>query len=429
MSIFAQNIIHFNRSKVLIMEKEKIMVMRPRFELLDGLRGVAALVVLMYHLFEAIAFSQNLEIERVALAEGVEPQMIDQNFFHGFLAVDFFFILSGFVMGYAYDERWNKMSAGQFFCRRLIRLHPMVVAGTIIGLAAFCIQGCVMWDGTSVPLSVIVTSTLLTLFLLPSPNSLDIRGNTESFPINGTFWSLFFEYIGSILYALLLRRLSTKALKLWVTVAFVALLLMSVLGPDGCVAMGWSSNPLNMLGGLLRMSFAYPLGLLLARLYREKYSRTCCQTNSSTTTQISSHTTSHISSSTSSSILLFCVTSALLIILFLIPNLGAANPYYEVCCIGFAFSSVVWFTAVLSRSMRSNGFINYLGRLSYPLYAVHYPLIYLYIDWINRGVEPFGSSAWVTPAVLSLTALALATLLLIFYDEPLRKKLAAKFKD
>lgn len=177
------------------------------------------------------------------------------------------------------------------------------------------------------------------------------------------------------------------------------------------------------------MSFAYPLGLLLARLYREKYSRTCCHTNSSTTTQISSHTTSHISSSISSSILLLCVTSALLIILFLIPNLGAANPYYEVCCIGFAFSSVVWFTAVLSRSMRSNGFINYLGRLSYPLYAVHYPLIYLYIDWINRGVEPFGSSAWVTPAVLSLTAIALATLLLIFYDEPLRKKLAAKFKD
>ena len=396
------------------MEKEKIAAIRPRFELLDGLRGVAALVVLMYHLFEAIAFSQNLEIEREALTQGVEPQLIDQNFFHGFLAVDFFFILSGFVMGYAYDERWNKMSVGQFFCRRLIRLHPMVVAGTVIGLVAFCIQGCVMWDGTSVPLSVIMMGTLLTLFLLPSPGCLDVRGNTESFPFNGPFWSLFFEYIGSILYALLLRRLSTKALKLWVAVAFVALLLMSVMGPDGCVAMGWSYEPLNMLGGLLRMSFAYPVGLLLARLFRDKYSvKSCCPTTANG----------------SSSVLLFAIASVVLITLFLIPNLGAANPYYEVCCIGFAFSTVVWFTAVLSRGRSSNGFINYLGRLSYPLYAVHYPLIYMYIDWINRDVHPFGSSAWATPVIISLAAIALATLLLIFYDEPIRKKLSAMLKN
>lgn len=131
-----------------------------RYELLDGLRGVAALVVLMYHLFEAIAFSQNLEIERLAQAQGVEAQLVDQNFFHGFLAVDFFFILSGFVMGCAYDGRWNRMSVGQFFCRRLIRLHPMVVAGTVIGLAAYIVQGCEMWNGSSVSVSVLVGTTL-----------------------------------------------------------------------------------------------------------------------------------------------------------------------------------------------------------------------------------------------------------------------------
>ena len=206
---------------------------KPHYHLLDGLRGVAARLVVWYHVFEGFAFAGNTLIEHIN---------------HGYLAVDFFFILSGFVMGYAYDGRWSRMSVGQFLCRRLIRLHPMVVAGTVIGLAAYIVQGCVMWDGSSVSTSVLVGTTLLSLLMLPSPACLDVRGNTESFPLNGPFWSLFFEYIGSILYALVLRRLSTKVLKIWVSVAFVALLLVGVLGPDGCVAMGWSSRLLNMFG-------------------------------------------------------------------------------------------------------------------------------------------------------------------------------------
>ena len=53
------------------------------------------------------------------------------------LAVDFFFVLSGFVIGYAYDDRWGRMTYRDFFKRRLIRLHPMVVMGMLIGAAAF----------------------------------------------------------------------------------------------------------------------------------------------------------------------------------------------------------------------------------------------------------------------------------------------------
>ena len=59
---------------------------------------------------------------------------------HGYLAVDFFFMLSGFVIGYAYDDRWNRMSIGTFFKRRVIRLHPMVIMGSIIGALFFFLQ-------------------------------------------------------------------------------------------------------------------------------------------------------------------------------------------------------------------------------------------------------------------------------------------------
>ena len=93
---------------------------KPRYEILDGLRGVAAMLVVAYHLFETYY--------------GGKP---DQPINHGYLAVDFFFVLSGFVIGYAYDDRWDRMSTWSFFKRRLIRLHPMVIFGTLFGAICY----------------------------------------------------------------------------------------------------------------------------------------------------------------------------------------------------------------------------------------------------------------------------------------------------
>lgn len=86
---------------------------KPHYILLDGLRGVAALMVLVFHVFDVCS-------------SNIIP--------HGYLAVDLFFVLSGFVIGYAYDDRWQQgLTAGQFFRRRLIRLHPMVLVGGLLG--------------------------------------------------------------------------------------------------------------------------------------------------------------------------------------------------------------------------------------------------------------------------------------------------------
>ena len=160
---------------------------KPHYVLLDGLRGVAALLVIWYHVFEGFATSP-----------------IDQKFNHGYLAVDFFFILSGFVIGYAYDDRWKTtMTQKEFFKRRLIRLHPMVVMGAVLGAITFCIQGCEQWDGTRVSISMVMVAMLLNLFLIPAVPGTgpEVRGNGEMYPLNGPSWSLFFEYIGNILYA------------------------------------------------------------------------------------------------------------------------------------------------------------------------------------------------------------------------------------
>ena len=176
---------------------------KPHYALLDGLRGVAALLVVWYHIFEGYAFAGGTMITTVN---------------HGYLAVDFFFMLSGFVVSYAYDDRLGKsLTLKNFFKRRLIRLHPMVVMGAIVGLIAYCIQGCVQWDGTQVSVTNILISLLLGMLLIPVfPGAAhDVRGNGEMFPLNGPGWSLFFEYIGNILYALFIRRFSNKVLIFW----------------------------------------------------------------------------------------------------------------------------------------------------------------------------------------------------------------------
>src|ERR1700710_2350874 len=97
---------------------------KSHYEILDGLRGVASLLVVAFHVFETFNGGSRFK------------QIIN----HGYLAVDFFFLLSGFVVAYAYDDRWGKMSQWEFYKRRLIRLQPMVIMGSIIGAALFYFQ-------------------------------------------------------------------------------------------------------------------------------------------------------------------------------------------------------------------------------------------------------------------------------------------------
>ena len=232
---------------------------KPHYDILDGLRGVAAITVVWFHLFEAYATSH-----------------LDQRINHGYLAVDFFFILSGFVIGYAYDDRWKKkMSVADFLKRRLIRLHPMVVMGAVIGAVMFYFQGCSVWDVSTVSVSMLLAATLLNALLIPATPGSEIRGLGEMYPLNGPSWSLFFEYIGNILYALFIHKLPTRALSVLVLLAGCGLAAFAVWGPLGDICVGFAMDGDNMLGGSLRLLFAFSAGLLLSRVFRPVHIRGC----------------------------------------------------------------------------------------------------------------------------------------------------------
>ena len=360
---------------------------KPHYELLDGLRGTAALLVISYH-----------------IGEGFATSPVDQHVNHGYLAVDFFFILSGFVIGYAYDDRWGKsLNIGNFFRRRLIRLHPMVIMGAVLGVAAYCIQGCVQWDGTAVPLTMVLLAFLLNLFLLPviPGTGTDVRGNAEMFPLNGPNWSLFFEYIGNILYALFLRRLSTRWLTALTAVAGLGLGAFAVgnLSGYGHLGVGWSMIDWNLLGGFLRLMFSFSIGLLMSRVFRPVKIRGA-----------------------------FWICSAIVAVLLSLPHIGGGekmwmNGLYEAVCTLFIFPALVWLGASGKTTDKVTSKVcRFLGDISYPVYVVHYPLMYLFYAWLWGGEEriPF-SEAWPAALLVVAGSILLSWLCLRFYDMPLRR--------
>ena len=372
---------------------------KPHYALLDGLRGVAALMVVWYHVFEGFAFAGAIN--------GVGDGSITV-FNHGYLAVDFFFMLSGFVISYAYDDRWDRLSTWQFFTRRLIRLHPMLVVGALIGLIAYCVGGCCDWSGHVTRWSHVLTAFVLAMLLIPMrPGAVsDVRGNGEMFPLNGPSWSLFFEYIGNILYALVIRRLSTKALA-WLVgllgIVFVGFAVGNASG-YGSIGVGWTLDSVNFCGGLLRMLFPFTLGMLLQRTCRPAQMRGA-----------------------------FVVCTLLLFGVFSVPFLGAnahcsLNGVYDAVCILFIFPLIVLVTAgssttgkVVERSVR------FLGNISYPLYIVHYPVMYLFYAWlIKHGLYSL-SDAWYMVICVFVSSILLAYLCVKFYDIPLRQWLTKRF--
>lgn len=365
------------------------LISKPHYEILDGLRGVAAAMVVAFHLLEAHSGGNHLN------------QIIN----HGYLAVDFFFMLSGFVIGYAYDDRWNRMSTGTFFKRRLIRLQPMVVMGSIVGASLFWFQEAPCYPAMAgVSVGTVLLVMLLGCTLLPLPLKWDIRGWMEMHPLNGPAWSLYYEYIGNILYALFIRRLGKTALAVLVAIAACFTVHRCLTAPTGDIVGGWALNWEQQYVGLVRLMYPFFGGLLLSRLgwliRTRKHAFWWC--------------------------------SLMIIAVLSVPRIGGEDGYwmnglYEAFCIICIFPVIVSMGAggrITGR--RSTAVCKFLGDISYPVYITHYPLVYIYTAWaFNRQATLAEGIPYMLLAFTGAFALAYACLKL--YDLPVRKWLTERF--
>lgn len=342
-------------------QREHLVDERVRFEFMDGLRGLAACSVVLFH------FAGRLNIPHILA--------------HGWLAVDFFFILSGFVITHAYeDRRKNGLSLRQFALQRFIRLYPMIFFGMMLGLL------------TPLP-DIDFRSEYMTNFLLvPVPSA---SGRANVFPLNGPAWSLFFEVIANIVFAMTLYRL--EALKIIFIYIFSAVICLLIAMYYDTMALGHTNE--TFVAGLPRVMVSTSSGILLYRLRLRGLLRFI---------KIPAWA--------------ICLTLATI---FSMPDLQSGEGILSWLTIIVVMPLLI----AASTNHVPNGHydrINGLGRdLSYPLYLIHRPLEYFLIPFIDDN--PILKVVALTLGFV--TCLALSYLVFRYYDRPVRRWLAAKISQ
>jgi len=352
-----------------------ILQTRQHFEILDGLRGVAALAVVLFHFME------------MAISD------YSKNFIaHGFLAVDFFFCLSGFVIAYAYDNRIGKMGVKEFFKSRLIRLHPLVVFGAVLGLLAFLFDP---FGGHAELYSVgkIILIFLASIFLIPYPTITERSFNL--FGLNAPSWSLFWEYVANIFYAFVLYKLSRRFLVLLTILSAITLCFVCYRA-GGSLMGGWGGE--NFWDGCARISYSFLAGMLVYRfnwIIKSKIG--------------------------------FIGLSVLLALAFIMPFNTGWNMFTEPLVVLFYFPLLIALGAGATLTPRLKNLCIFSGKISYPLYMTHYAAIWMFLNYYTNN-KPGTTQLFFIITIGTILLVGVAYLVMRFYDIPVRKYLTEKRK-
>jgi len=349
---------------------------KEHYEVLDGMRGTAALLVVLYHIQGiTVGFQQGKML-----------------FAHAYLAVDFFFALSGFVIGYAYDDRWGQMTTRGFFRRRLVRLHPLVVLGALFGLASYLLDPFAA-GAQNAPLGAVLTAFALTLFLIP--NSPLPNRWTDTHSLNGPAWTLLQEYLANIAYGLVLRRLPPRALGALAIIA--ALLLFACGAAIGTLDRGYAWE--NFWMAPVRLAFPFLAGLLIHRL-RDRLPQIRIG---------------------------YLWLTLIMFAAFMVPTLPELggikiNGIYEALCVILLFPAIVIAGAHSQAGRGLAGLCRASGRLSYPLYLTHFAFMYV---WMNYVLNQQPSSATMLGIAIALVpfTLLVAWAAYAWWDLPIRRRL------
>ena len=353
---------------------------KQHFEVLDGLRGSAAFLIVIFHVFNySFGFHGPWALVK-----------------HAYLAVDFFFALSGFVVAYAYDDRWRRMSVLQFFRIRLIRLHPLVLIGATLGLLGYLFDPFSKAINHTNP-AILLLAYVTSLLLLPSP---PVGGrHNESQALNGPAWSLMQEYLGNIAYALILRRLRT--LTLAIIFGLSGFLLIWTVNAKGSLDGGWDYPKIWMAP--LRLTVSFVMGLWLYRVHdRIRIPKI--------------------------GLLLLSIVLVVCFQMPVFPQVGAysLNGLYDAACVLFLFPLILLCGAHSDAGAGMIRLCKFSGHLSYPLYITHIPFVYVLAGY-SWTRHPSLNVKLTLISLLIPFVVFVAWLVLKYYDEPIRSWLSRRY--
>lgn len=342
-----------------------------RYAYLDGLRGIAALFVLTRHTEDFWGFS----------------------FFRSYLAVDLFFLLSGFVIAYAYSKKLSTglISVKDFVLIRLIRLYPVFFLSFAL-CVVIMIAKLILKPNPNDTFDSLLLTVSLTAFILPSGFSAD----DLLFPMNGPYWSLFFELIINFIYALFRPLLSPPVL-VAVVCFFGSVLLTSALY-HGSLDIGFTWSLSSAIAGFSRAAFGIFFGILM---YQQ------------------GHLLPKLPKSPFFPLMAIILTGGVL----MSPSAGGANPWIDLLSVTLIFPLCV-IIASHAEKTKLDGLLLTLGSASYPIYVFHYPLGHA-VAFVSKGLEatlaPYGGIAFV------LCLIPIAIWIEKIYDIPLRQWLTTRF--
>jgi peptidoglycan/LPS O-acetylase OafA/YrhL len=341
------------------------------FHSLDALRGIAALAVLFLHGTEL-------------LSPGFVPQSAS-------LAVDLFFILSGFVLAHAYDERLSsgRMSWRDFMAVRLIRLYPMILVGTALGGAVLMLGKFHQTHRIEPLIDLLVF--LGSALLVPVGFAMG-AANLQAYPLNNPVWSLFFELAVGALYGTRFGRLGKRWIIQVLAVSALCLIVSAILWKGTFAQIGFAS-PLSFLLGFVRVSYPFWAGVALYRFAALRLLP-------------------------SPPVLVLCL------ILGSILTLPFDGKLLSLTIVLFVFPAIVALGARAKVHAHLIRFCSVLGELSYPVYLIHQPVFRIIRNL--QTVSPVTVRPWAGLLLGCLISVVGSQLLLTFYDKPVRKWLTLK---
>lgn len=311
---------------------------------------------------------------------------------HAYLAVDFFFLLSGFVVDRAYFRRLASGRFTQSFLKtRVVRLWPLIILGTVLGGVVSLVR---LASTHSFDLSQFAFTFIFGVLLLPFGT---LPSTGFIFPLNGPLWSLFYEGLSNLLYGVLFRRITTAVLIAMMTAAAVGIVYVAFF--IGHLEVGSGKNLWEVIGGISRVGFSFSAGVLLSRIEGRM---------------------------PAPSLPGLCLTGLVGVVLVL--PLPVRNATFDFFCVLAVFPVLMFLGIRGSLPAVAIPCMSFLGEISYALYATHYPVMRVFLFLQERG-KLSGLVLWMSIGIEVFACLAVAWIAMVFVDRPLRNRLSGPIVD